>query len=408
MTCFSKISPVFSGILWGLSTFSFSLPLYAEWSGYFGAETRLFARPALFSEQRDQAASLLAEPEYHYQGEAGKSFTFKPFLRLDSADEERTHADIREFVGLWLLSGLELRAGISKVFWGVTESQHLIDIVNQTDLVEYVDGEDKLGQPMLFLSAPKEWGTVDILILPYFRERTFAGKQGRLRNGFIVDTDHPVYESSAEEYHVDLAARYSHSVNGVDLSVSYFRGTGRDPSFLPKITPQGEILLTPYYEQIQQYGLSMQWVKESWLLKLEAIQRQDQQNRLGLDEDYWALTTGFEYTLGNFKNSNIDVGLVSEWLYDSRSKTATTPFQNDIFLGLRLGFNDTASTEFLAGVIQDLHKTARTFSVEASRRFGESWKVELNAFLVSHQDPQELLYDLREDEMVQLNLLYYF
>lgn len=379
----------------------------AEWSGYVGAEARLFAHSALFPEQDDHSVSLMAEPEYHQQMESGNSFTFKPFLRLDSADEERTHADIRELVGLWLFSGVELRVGISKVFWGVTESQHLIDIVNQTDLVEYVDGEDKLGQPMIFLSIPKEWGTLDIFALPYFRERSFVGENGRLRNGFLVDTDNPLYESSAEEYHVDFAARYSRSMDGLDVSLSYFRGTGRDPSFLPRITAQGQILLTPYYEQIQQYGLSLQWVHESWLLKLEAINRMDQLNRRLQDDDYLALTTGFEYTF-NLKSSGFDLGLIGEWLYDERADNATTPFQDDFLVGARLALNDTASTEVLAGIIQDLHSSARSFTLEASRRLGSNWKLELNAIVLSQQDPEELLYDLREDDMAQISLSYYF
>jgi len=54
-------------------------------------------------------------------------------------------------------------------FWGVTEFQHLVDIINQTDLVENIDTEDKLGQPMINLALINDWGTVDLFIMPYFR-----------------------------------------------------------------------------------------------------------------------------------------------------------------------------------------------------------------------------------------------
>ena len=93
-------------------------------------------------------------------------------------DSERTHFDIRELFGLWVFERWELGVGIRKVFWGVTESQHLVDIINQTDLVDSIDGEEKLGQPMVNVSIPHEWGTVDLFILPYFRERTFPGRDG--------------------------------------------------------------------------------------------------------------------------------------------------------------------------------------------------------------------------------------
>ena len=107
-------------------------------------------------------------------------FTTQLFVREDSMDDERSHADIRELSWLYYSDDWELRLGISKVFWGVAESQHLVDIINQTDAVENVDGEDKLGQPMINLTLIRDWGNVDLFVLPYLRERTFTGVNGLL------------------------------------------------------------------------------------------------------------------------------------------------------------------------------------------------------------------------------------
>ena len=57
----------------------------------------------------------------------------------------------------------KFRVGVGKVFWGVTESQHLVDIINQTDLVENIDTEDKLGQPMLETTWLQNWGATTVL-----------------------------------------------------------------------------------------------------------------------------------------------------------------------------------------------------------------------------------------------------
>ena len=65
--------------------------------------------------------------------------------------------DIRELNYLLFGETWEVRLGVDKVFWGTTEFVHLVDIVNQTDLVEDVDGEDKLGQPTVNLSVPSDW-----------------------------------------------------------------------------------------------------------------------------------------------------------------------------------------------------------------------------------------------------------
>ena len=54
------------------------------------------------------------------------------------------------------------------MFWGVTESVHLVDIINQTDFAGDIDGEDKLGQTMLSLMLQRDWGEITAFVLPAF------------------------------------------------------------------------------------------------------------------------------------------------------------------------------------------------------------------------------------------------
>ena len=253
-------------------------------------EGRLFANSPNFPDQKRHNASVALQPEYYNEWDGGRSFTFVPFFRLDSADSERTHFDIRELFGLWVFETWELGVGIRKVFWGVTESQHLVDIINQTDSVESTDGEEKLGQPMLNISLPRDWGTIDLLIMPYFRERTFIGRKGRLRTSLIVDSDQATFENGAEEYHLDVAVRYSHTIGDWDIGVSHFRGTGRDPTLLSGTDSAGNSVWVPFYEQINQTGLDLQLITGEWLWKSETIYRS------GQGDSFFALTGGFEYT----------------------------------------------------------------------------------------------------------------
>ena len=85
-----------------------------------------------------------------------------------SMDDQRTHADLREAYWAWQDDEYELIVGVDKVFWGVAESRHLVDIINQTDLVEDLDEEDKLGQPMVNVSVQRDWGRLGFYLLPYF------------------------------------------------------------------------------------------------------------------------------------------------------------------------------------------------------------------------------------------------
>ena len=102
----------------------------------------------------------MLNPEIFHQFDNGAQFYFIPFFRYDHADKERTHFDIREFDFIYSGDFWSVRLGVRKVFWGTTETQHLVDIVNQTDFLEGPDGEDKLGQPMVNISLVQDWGTL--------------------------------------------------------------------------------------------------------------------------------------------------------------------------------------------------------------------------------------------------------
>ena len=120
-----------------------------EFTGFVGADGRAFLQDHRYPEQESGLnMSLIAQPELYWQDVSGDHrFAFVGFGRLDSEDDERTHADIRELFWGYSGDGWDTVIGFNRVFWGVTESQHLVDVINQTDLVEDIDQEDKLGQP---------------------------------------------------------------------------------------------------------------------------------------------------------------------------------------------------------------------------------------------------------------------
>lgn len=383
----------------------FIFPLSAnawKWSGDISAEYRGFLETPTDPRQGDSEFSLSFSPELYHEWDKGhQSFTFAPFIRRDYNDNERSHGDIREFTWVKAMESTEWRVGIRKVFWGVTESVHLVDIINQTDLVENPDGEDKLGQPMLNFALIRDWGTLDLFVLPGFRERTFPGVEGRLRSPLVVDTDHPIYESGDEDNHIDYALRWSNSIGDWDIGLSHFYGTSRDPRFVLGLK-EGQPVLFPRYDLINQTGLDAQATLENWLLKLEAI------HRTGQGDAYTAAATGFEYSFYGVFDTQKDLGLIAEYLWDERGEQAPTPFQNDVFVGTRLAFNDEASTEVLFGFIRDLDHSSTFANLEASRRIGSSWKLILESRLFSIKEDADPLAGFRNDDYVSVELQRYF
>lgn len=374
-----------------------------EISGFVGVEYRLFQHNPQFAGQRGDSFSLVAQPEFYREWSGGdNSFLFVPYLRLDQYDNHRSHADIREFRWIHVGRDWELLVGISKVFWGVTESAHLVDIINQTDQVDRFDGEAKLGQPMIKYTLVKEWGNLSFFVLPGFRDRLFPGRNGRLRTALPV-SDHADYASPAGNAHIDLAVRYTRSIGDWDIGLSHFSGTSREPRFLRvTVNSAGQQELVPHYDTIDQTGLDIQVTKGATLYKLELI------TRSGFGDRYTASVAGFEHTLFGVFQSNADLGLLMEYLYDDRGNNATTFFEDDVFIGTRLTLNDVASTELLAGVIYDAGSSQRILSIEGSRRIGKNMKLELEGRLFSNVGPNEQLNALRRDSFVQLNLNYFF
>ena len=374
-----------------------------EWSGQVGGEYRGFFEASLLAEQHRSYFSAFAQPEYRHSWDNDKQrIAFVAFGRVSQYDEARSHADIRELNWQKSGDGYELRLGIQRVFWGVTESQHLVDIINQTDLVENPDGEDKLGQPMINLTLVRDWGTLDFFVLTGFRERTFPGREGRLRTAPPVDTKQVQYESSRGRRRTDYALRWHKSLGDWEVGLAHFSGTSRDPRLLPGIGGDGAPALIPHYDVIDQTSLDLQATTGAWLWKLETIRR------TGQGPAYSALTAGFEYTISGILDTGVDLGLLAEYLYDDRGATATTPFQDDVFVGLRLAFNDVSSSEALFGVIADRDSDAYIVSLETSRRFGKSTKLSFEARWFNGIPLTDLLYSQRRDDYVLVELAYYF
>ncbi|MCY4065391.1 MAG: hypothetical protein OXF57_03380 [Rhodospirillaceae bacterium] len=389
-----------------------------EVSGKLSLETRWFPRSAEFDGQRNYNAGLVAEPQLYVKGAENFSVTVAPFLRVDVADRTWTHADLREVYAL--LNGplgeaeWELRLGVDRVFWGVAETRNLVDIVNQTDLVENPNEKVKLGQPMAHLTLSGDWGAAEFFVMSFHRLRTFPGTAGRLRPQLRIDNGRATYESPAEEWHLDFAARYSNAFGPLDLGLSVFDGTSREPVMRPIIRlvegqPPMLAGLAPHYEQIRQFGLDAQLTIESWLLKLEAIHRSGASNLLGKKEDFAAFVAGGEYTFSGIFESDADLSLLAEWLIDGRRHRATNQYQNDLFFGVRLSLNDVESTAFTLGALYDLDYGTRTMSLEFDRQLTDSVSVKAEAILMLHVDEADVVvHPTRRDSFVGVKLAYSF
>ena len=387
-----------------VATFAANTSSADDWdiTGFIGLDTQAFWLDGQYQGQESGInPSLLLQPEFYWRSDDRRQrISIVGFARVDSVDDERTHADLRE--AYWGVDGdgWDFTAGASKIFWGVTESRHLVDVINQTDLVESIDEESKLGQPLVNLNLQRDYGRFGLYVMPYFRERTFPGVDGRFRSPLVVDTANPIYESSKEENHVDLALRYSHYIGDVDIGASIFEGTSREARFV--VAPEGDRLL-PVYDQMTQFGVDVQYTNEAWLWKLETIARDTRV------DSFMAAVGGFEYTFYGINDSSADVGVLLEYLYDGRDDLSPpTASDNDLFVGTRLALNDTDDTSVLAGIAVDLDTQELFLNIEAERRFGENLSVELQLRTFMNAESGDALFAVKHDDYLQLGLSWYY
>lgn len=390
-----------------------------ELSGELGFEMRAFPEAAALPGQfKHFQPSTSFEGEAYWESDSRNvQAVLVPFYRVDSQDRARTHGDLREAYLRYIADDFDVLVGLGKVFWGVTESRHLIDIINQDDGVEDIDGEDKLGQPMVKLSMYQDWGQVDLFVMSGFRERSFPGSGGRSRGPLLVDGDDPIFESAATHGHIDLAARYSHYFGDVDMSLSVFHGTSREPRLA--LNAAGTAL-RPIYDQITQVGLAVQYTSDAMLWKLEALGRD------GHGDAFVAVSGGLEYTLYQIADSDWDLGLLTEFHYDGRegfsfadprlalglipfeTPAPLTPFDEDIFFGARLAANDMQDTQLLGGAVVDVNDGSTSLFIEAERRLGDNWIVELEGRFFANVKSQNALASFKDDGFVTFRLTRYF
>ncbi|XOF34007.1 MAG: hypothetical protein ACL93V_01520 [Candidatus Electrothrix sp. YB6] len=400
-TVFTRFRHLLPGALFLYIPLSISA---AELSGNIALEGRCFPEEPAYASQEQHNASVAIEPEFYHRFSSGSQLVLKPFARLDSSTDQRSHSDIREANFLYAGDNLDVQIGLSKVFWGAAEFVHLVDIINQTDGVEGFDGEEKLGQPMLRFSLFMDRGTVDAFVLPWFRERTFGGEKDRLRTPVVVDTEQAIYESAAEQHHVDFALRYSTTFGDADVGLYHFVGTSREPDLLPggtSDTPDYPVLL-PFYPQISQTGLDLQMAVGRWLLKGEALYRS------GQGRPFAAAVCGVEYTFFGINDSAMDLGLIGEYIFDDRADNILSPFNNDMMGGLRLALNDTAGTEILTGIMKDVELSTYIFSVEGKRRIGEQMLLHIEAMSVLDADGTDPASAFADDPHLIFELQYFF
>ncbi len=320
-------------------------------------------------------------------------FRFGAWIRVDPLNPDRIRLDAKDIAWLGSAGEVDIAVGLRTVFWGVLESSHLVDVVNQQDPDIRWPRRRMLSQLMIASSWTSSWGTIDVYLLPWARPRPFAGRRGRLWSHHPVDGSVMRNADSSLLRYLSGAARWSLATTQWDIGITYFGGTAREPWFEPSGPAHTPYLLIPTYDRVHQFGGDVQYTGSSWLLKLELVTRDPAPGR------YVALGSGVEYAPVDYLSVFLEV------LFDSRGRNATTSLEHDTFVGARLLFQDGSVQ---GGTSIDFNTGNVIASMEIQRRFGNNVAAAFEFRWFAGRALREPPHALREETSVSLFLRRYF
>lgn len=291
------------------------------------------------------------------------SLSYEAYFRAPISGGGDGHADIRELLLGFDAWGGRIAIGVRKVFWGVTESRHLVDVVNQRDALVDVFGDEKLGQPLISYERNLGSAKGQFLWMPAFRERNIEGDAGRIGMTRRVQEAEVKSEFPDGRRAIDnFAFRLSGFSGDIDYGVYFFHGISREP-WVSGDAPKAGFRAS--YPVIDQIGIDLQMTAGAALWKFEGIANR---NRF---ENFRAAVLGVEYSLYDLFPGPAEVGLLAEYLYSDRRGRYPDLFQDDVFVGVRLALNDVGDTSVLIGSTVDRKSGARVSKLEFETRLGE-------------------------------------
>lgn len=367
----------------------------SELTASLAIDARWFPEKGLLATQRELYPGLVGEVRSTGELKGGRHrWVAALFGRTETGNSDRTHLEVREAAWTYDAVRWRIQGGILQRSWGVAESNPLVDIVNQRDLLETPDIHAKLGQPGLSWAVESGNAGFELLGLTLHRPRAFESSAGRFHASGVAST--PTYEGEGGPRRIDLAGRGTIRSGGLDLGVTLFHGTSREPVFLRDGVPR------PYYRLRTQLGIEAQMVLGAALLKVELVRRAE------ADTLTTAAVLGGEYTIGNVAGSGGDLVVIAEASWDERGRWTPTGLDRDLFLAMRWSPNDAASTDLtIAGMFDQVvgHQITR---IEARRRWREHWKLTTELYLISRQRPSDAGYAVRRDSYVRVSAARHF
>lgn len=338
--------------------------------------------------------------------------------------------------------------------WGVSSGRTIVNVLNARDTTDRVSSSGLIGTPMINANFFTQIGTFSAYVLGGDVQDNFGGAASRQRGPLYTFGEFAAYE---EEDDLDFALRYSNFFSvgpgSLDLGLSYYQGTNRESVGLPgcvmasgPITPAicGQITdsvranyqaggatlanetdlgaylltnfgpavaaeaptvvaMTPYYQDIRQWGLTAVYAQGDTQLRFEGFHRETEY------EDFMAAIIGGDYTFQDVAGTDGSLILALEYHFDDRGpRQPATVFDNDAFFGLNYSLNDPSDSRMEFGLFYDLDTESQLYSLSLSRRIGDRMRAQFSASHIEATNAQDPLSLINGDTFFEFTLSTFF
>ena len=322
--------------------------------------------------------------------------------------KERRYMILNELFFSKELNDYSLTFGKNIKYWGELEGFNIADIYNQKNyLLDAFNKDKKLGSLGFNITKYIDENTLEFGV-KFYEENLKYPSQDSPYYPFPINYDKEL-ELSDSKFSPTFYLSYSFITDEtLDSETKMILYHGYDNKRYLIQTPKQE--LSQYAYKTNKFIILSNIIYKDTIFKYELSYTDIESDKKM--SDYTQLSFGLEKTLYDLAQTNISFYFEYykyHYMQNNKIKNVdiSETYNNDIFLALRVDFQDTRDSEIKAGVFYDLTLAERIFKVEAKSRIIDNFVLN-GEFLQTISKEQTLLSKIGDSSRFVLGITYSF
>jgi hypothetical protein len=221
---------------------------------------------------------MTVEPDIDfYSNDHNYSCHFQANFKRTNISKSSDYDAVKEGYCDYFTQDFLLLFGFNTEFWGVAESHNTVNILNQVNLKEGFDSDERLGVFMIKGTYNLNLGEFSYYYLPKPDRVDYPDND--IRWSYIPDGINilpAVYDNNADKNSGIHILRYRGNIEAWEYALYLYHGLSRDAVLKPTST---EFSVRPHYYIMTQYALEAQYTGDGLLLKLESFHQSHNDDR---------------------------------------------------------------------------------------------------------------------------------